>query len=122
MIELLPDMPPGVLGFRGTGKVTGEDYENVLMPAVEAHLSEHAGVRLLYHLGEDFQGFDAEALWDDARLGMRHLAAWDRIAVVTSHAWLEKTVQMLGFLIPCPVRVFDGDDLDEAIAWIGARN
>ena len=36
MIETINDIPENVVGFRATGKVTKEDYEKVLMPAVDA--------------------------------------------------------------------------------------
>jgi hypothetical protein len=35
MIEIINDLPQNVEGFHATGKVTKEDYEKVLMPAVE---------------------------------------------------------------------------------------
>lgn len=37
MIEIMNDLPENVVGFRAMGKVTKEDYESVLMPAVDAH-------------------------------------------------------------------------------------
>ena len=38
MIELIPNMPDNVVGLKAIGKVTGEDYQNVVIPAVEAAL------------------------------------------------------------------------------------
>ena len=35
MIERLPDMPPGTIGFRVTGEVKREDYDKVLAPELE---------------------------------------------------------------------------------------
>jgi hypothetical protein len=39
MIETMTGFPDGVPGFDATGKVTGKDYETVLVPAVEDMLS-----------------------------------------------------------------------------------
>jgi hypothetical protein len=39
MIEIMTGFPDGVPGFDATGKVTAEDYETVLVPAVEDMLS-----------------------------------------------------------------------------------
>jgi hypothetical protein len=40
MIRLLSDMPTGVLGLEAVDDVEREDYENVIVPAVEAALAE----------------------------------------------------------------------------------
>ena len=49
--------------------MTSEDYEKVLIPAVEAKLKKNKKVRLLNHLGEDLQGFYAGAMWEDTKAG-----------------------------------------------------
>ena len=47
MIRLLRDMPAGVLGFEAVDDVEKEDYENVILPAVDAAIAEHGKVRLV---------------------------------------------------------------------------
>ena len=79
----IPDLPDDVLGFTAKGKVTANDYEAVIIPAVEALFSRQSKVRFLYHLGEDFTGFEAAAVWDDMKLGLKHLAGWERVALVS---------------------------------------
>ncbi|HKK14495.1 MAG TPA: STAS/SEC14 domain-containing protein, partial [Gammaproteobacteria bacterium] len=88
MLEPIPDLPEGVLGFTAKGTVTADDYESTMIPAVEAAIARAGKIRFLYHLGEDFSGFEAGAMWDDARLGLKHLSAWERIAVVTDVDWI----------------------------------
>lgn len=83
MLERIQGLPENVLGFSAKGEVTGKDYESVLIPAVEELLIRYKKVRLLYHIGEEFAGFDAKALLDDARVGIQHFYAWDKICVVT---------------------------------------
>jgi len=62
MIEKIPDLPDNVLGFTAKGTVTGNDYESTIIPAVEELFSRQEKVRFLYHLGEDFTGFEATAM------------------------------------------------------------
>ncbi len=119
MIELIADMPDGTLGFEARGEVSGEDYERVLIPAIERALEGHEKVRLLYLLGERFEGYSAAAMWDDAKVGMEHLLSWERIALVTDHEAYAKLVRGFGFLIPAKVRVFPLSGLDDAKAWLG---
>ena len=118
MIELIQDLPEGVLGLRASGKVTSDDYEHVVIPAVERALTVTATIRLLYHLGPEFKGYEASAMWDDTRLGLTDLAEWERVAFVSGQDWLRASVRAMGLLVPCPVRVFANADLDQARAWI----
>lgn len=118
MIQLIPGLPDNVVGFTAHGKVTGEDYESTLMPAVEAAFRKHDRVRLLYHLGSDFSGFDAAAMWDDTKIGLRHWRNWDRCAVVTDHEWLRHLTKAFGFVMPGEVRVFPDAEIEKARAWV----
>jgi hypothetical protein len=106
MITLIPDLPARTLGFQATGPVAADDYTTLLIPAVEAALPQHPKLRFLYCLGEDFQGFEPVALWQDARVGLAHLGAWERIAVVTDAEWLRAAMGIFSFLLPGSVRLF----------------
>ena len=120
MIELVQGLPANVVGVRGSGEITADDYRNVLIPAVEEKLSAHGRIRLLYVLDSNVEGYSASAAWEDAKIGMKHLTAWDRIAVVTDIDWIESAIKAVGFALPCEVRLFDDDELDDAREWISA--
>jgi len=118
MIEKIPDLPDNVLGFAAKGTVTANDYESVIIPAVEALFARRNKVRFLYHLGEGFSGFEAAAVWDDTKLGLKHLAGWERMAVVSDVEWIRAAVKIFGIAIPGRVRVFHDRELAEAKRWI----
>lgn len=118
MIERIIDLPEQVLGIKATGEVSAEDYQRVLVPALEEKLRQHRRVRLLYVLGDGFKGYTGGAAWEDAKVGMKHLTAFERVAIVTDVDWIENMVKALGFALPGEVRVFDDDDLDDARTWI----
>jgi SpoIIAA-like len=119
MLKLIEDLPDGVVGVEAHGKVTAEDYENVLVPAVEAARKE-GKVRLLYVFGDDFPDYSAGAAWEDAKLGIGHLRSWERIAVVSDEDWLRRAIGGLGWLMPGEIRVFETDDLDDAREWVAS--
>lgn len=121
MLEIIEHLPDNTLGVRAVGEVTAEDYENVLIPELEARLGRHDRLRFLYVLGEEFEGFSAKAVWDDTRVGMRHLTRFDRIAVVSDTNWIRRTMQAVGFVVPGDLRVFSNADLGEAVSWISER-
>jgi SpoIIAA-like len=119
MIEVIEGLPEGVLGFEAKGEVSGDDYEQVLIPAVERALEGQKKIRMLYVLGSEFDGYSAAAMWDDTKVGMEHLFSWERIAVVTDHDSYRHLIKGFGFLIPAKVRVFGIGELEDAKAWIG---
>jgi hypothetical protein len=118
MVERISELPANVLGFTAKGTVTAGDYETVIVPAVEAMLSRQGKVRFLYHLGADFSGFEAAAVWDDTKLGLRHLGSWERMAVVSDVEWIRAAVRVFGLAIPGHVRVFHDRELGEAKRWV----
>jgi SpoIIAA-like len=121
MITIMKHMPIGTLGFEATGKVTKEDYEDVLVPAVTAAL-ERGDVRLLYVLGDGFESYSPGAMWSDTRLWAGHRSAWERVAVVTDVDWVENAIKAFGWLMPGRIRVFDDDDVDKAKLWLATTD
>jgi hypothetical protein len=120
MVEKIPNLPDNVLGFIAKGTVTANDYEKIIIPAVEALFSRQGKVRFLYHLGEDFSGFEAAAMWDDTKLGLKHLTGWERMAIVSDVEWIRAAIRVFGLAIPGDVRVFHNRELDEATRWVSA--
>ena len=120
MIERIEDLPDNVLGFSAKGTITAEDYESIIMPAVEAQLQRQPKIRFLYVLGQDFEGFEAAAMWDDAKLGLKHLSDWERIAVVTDVEWIRAALLVLCFTMADHIHVFANAELDAAKAWIAS--
>lgn len=120
MLTLIPDLPATVVGVEAHKKVTAEDYEKVLIPAVEAaeSASSDGKIRMLYVLGRDFPDFTAGAAWEDTKLGVGRFRHWERIAVVGDADWLRRAIHALSWAMPGDVRVFASDDLDEARTWV----
>ena len=120
MVEQIPGLPDNVLGFSAKGTVTANDYESVIIPAVEALFTHHSKIRFLYHLGDEFSGFEAAAVWDDTKLGLTHFSGWERMAVVSDVEWIRAAIKIFGLAIPGQVRVYHNSELAEAKRWIAA--
>ena len=118
MIDKIADLPDNVLGFTAKGTVTENDYQSIIIPAVEELFSRQRKVRFLYHLGEEVTGFEAAAMWDDTKLGLKHLTGWERMAIVSDIEWLRAAIKIFGLVIPGQVRVFQNNDIAEAKRWI----
>jgi hypothetical protein len=118
MLEIMQNMPDYVVAIRARGQISGKDYDDVLIPAVERALKRHGKIRVLYQLSRDFSGFTAEAMFDDAKFGIHHLTELEKIAVVTDAKWILRAVPVFSLFIPCPVRVFGNKDMSGAKAWL----
>ena len=117
-METLPGLGEHVVGVRARGKVTAEDYQDVLVPAVEAATEDGKRARLLYVLGPEYEGFEVGALLQDAKVGLGHLTDFERIAVVTDRDWIANALRATAFLIPATIKLFTPDQLEDAKRWI----
>lgn len=118
MINQLTDLPDGVIGFEASGKVTGEDYEKILVPALAKMSSDGSRTRLLYVLGPDFEGYEAEAAIDDMKMGADAWGDFEKIAFVTDHTIYRGLVRGFGFLMPGEVKVYPMSELATAQKWL----
>jgi hypothetical protein len=61
MLKLIEDLSPDVIGIEANGKVTHEDYQNILIPKAETMMAK-GPIKMLYVIGADFTGYELEAL------------------------------------------------------------
>jgi hypothetical protein len=120
VINLLSDLAEGVVGIEAVGHVEADDYTRIVEPAVRDALERSDKVRLLYVLGDGFDGYSAAASWEDAKLGIEHWSAWEKIAVVTDRGWIRDGVKAFGWMLPGEVKVFPTADQDAAKEWVAA--
>ncbi|MEN6508243.1 MAG: STAS/SEC14 domain-containing protein [Smithella sp.] len=118
MIEVISGLPDQVIGIEAKGKVTRSDYESVIIPLVEKKLRSYKKINFLYYIGDKFSGMEADAMWEDAKVGFSNLRAWNKIAVVSNVDWIRKAVKLFEFVIPGHVKVFANDQLSEALIWV----
>lgn len=115
MIKELEDMPPGVIGFEAAGKLQAEDYRDVVLPALK-QAAEAGDVRFVIVM-TDFDGMTGGALWQDLTMGVEHLRAWRRIALVTDIGWMHHLTDLFGWMTPGQTKTFPIAEREAAIAW-----
>jgi hypothetical protein len=122
VVERIADMPEGTLGFRLSGKLTRDEYFQLLDPVNEL-LERGEKVSFLVATDPDFHGLEAGALWEDVKaagsVGLKHRSAWERMAVVTDKDWMRHAISAFGWLSPGELRIFEPDELEAAKAWTG---
>ena len=123
MVDRLAGLPPGVLGFRASGRLSRDEYRELIEPIHEA-LDRGEKLNLLFVFDDDFHGLDTAALWEDVKaagsIGLGHRSAWGRMALVTDKDWIRHGVSAFGWLSPGELRIFEPDERDAAVAWVAA--
>ena len=122
MLEPVTRAPESVIAFEAVGKITAEDYETTLEPAIEALLGAHDGLRVVLVLGDRWEGMSTAAVWDDLRIGLANVRKWRRRAVVTDRGWVEHATKTFGWMTPGEVKVFELGELPDALSWAGATS
>jgi stage II sporulation SpoAA-like protein len=122
VFEPISDMPPGTMGFRISGKITRDEYHDLIAP-VYAALERGEQLNYLIATDDDFDGVDLAALWDDVKaagsVGVKHRSSWRRTAVVTDKDWMRRAMAAFAWVMPGEARMFEPDELDAAKASVG---
>jgi SpoIIAA-like len=122
MVEKIEDMPAGTIGFRASGKLTPEDYREVLVPTLREAV-EAGEVRMLFVLS-DFEELEPRAWLEDAKTGLelgflKH-SAWKRSAIATDAEWVKKAFRMFAWMTPGEVKVYELAEEAAARTWVAA--
>ncbi len=116
MITELEGLPQGVIGFEASGKIAAEDYRDVVLPALE-QAAKTGDVRFLIVM-RGFDGISGGALWQDLKIGIEHLRAWKRIALVTDIGWMSHMTDLFGWMTPGETKTFALDEQEQAVRWL----
>jgi hypothetical protein len=120
MITILDGFSGNVMAARASGRVTREDYETVLIPAIKAVAKTNPKLRCYYEIGTDFVSMGPAAMWDDFRVGVEFWTRWERIAIVTDVAWMTHLMNAFRFFVPGEIRIFTVAETEEARTWVQA--
>ena len=117
MLQFIPVFDGNTIAVRASGKLTHEDYQNFL-PQLEEQIKEFGKVSMLFEF-DNFTGWELEAAKDDFKFGMKHLAGFERIAMVGDKAWEHWMALMAKpFLLSGKVRYFNRENLQDAWDWL----
>jgi hypothetical protein len=116
MLEVMENLPAGVVGFRANGQITASDYTDVLKPAIDAVLQRGEDVRIVIEFG-DWSGMSGGALWEDLKMGIERFTKWKKIALVTDVDWMRQAISVFGWMTPGDVKTFTLAERDAAIKW-----
>jgi hypothetical protein len=112
-------MPSGAIGLRASGKLSLDDYREVLEPALREGV-ESGELRLVFVL-TDFEGLEPGVWIEDVKTGLRvwvrEHSAWKRFALVTDVEWVAKAMRLFAWMTPGEVMIRGLDGIEEAKEW-----
>jgi len=117
MITIRPETAEQTLVIEASEKLTAKDYKDVFIPKLEQLLQQFEKIRIVFYLNDSFDGWELEAMWDDAKFGFQHRKDFTRIAVVGGPRWVAWATRLGTYFIPGELKIFDTALLAEAITW-----
>ena len=118
MLERMPDMPVGTIGFEAIGEVEDDDFERSVEPVLRAEIAAGRKIRLLYLLGPGMREYEGDALAEEMKFAARHPTSYERVAVVSDEDWLRPALRILSVLVPGQLRAFPVARLAAAKDWL----
>ena len=120
MFELLPESTDHSIGFKISGKVTADDYSE-LLPRLDAAIAAHETINLVVVV-EDFDGYDGlDAAKADWHFGTDEYRQVEKAAFVGDSKWVARMVRIMDpFTRNTEERAFTLDQIDDAWAWVSA--
>lgn len=108
--------PGPIVEVKVSGKLTAEDY-NRFAPEMEELIDSHGKVRLLFVM-EDFDGWDAGAMWEETKFDFKHAKNLERVAMAGTEKWHEWVTRLCRVFNAVECRYFDISQVHEARAWL----
>lgn len=115
MVEVLPGSNGNILMLRAEGRLTRQDYKNVIIPRLQGMIRDHGKVRFLL---EDFDGWQAAALWEDARFGLSHRNDFEKIGLIGRPRWVGWGLKLVALVMSGEMRTFSASEHSKALNWI----
>lgn len=105
-----------VIVIRALGKVVQGDYP-LFTAQFERITRENGKLRVLFDMTE-FDGWDPEGIWEEAKFDIQHNSDIRRLAVIGGKKWHHTLVMVLKPFAAAEVHYFHPGELDNARHWL----
>ncbi len=106
------------LSLKAQGKLTHADYE-VITPMIDSALEGVKSPKINAFIdGTELEGWEARAMWDDFKIGLKHGNEFEKVAIYGNKKWQERLSKIGSWFIGGQVRFFEDDK--EALSWLKA--
>ena len=115
-IQLEEENGGKVLVVHVSGKLTKADY-TPFVPVFDRLVRQHGKLRLLFDM-TGLHGWEAGAAWEDFKLGAKHYADIERLAMIGETKWQHAMAVVCRPLTKAAVRYFDHTEAAGARKWL----
>lgn len=122
MFKIIDGLADDVLGIEISGKLTHEDYINGFIPLFDEKLEKHEPLKVICVIGDDFNGMELAAMWDDATYGIKHWRDISHMAVVSDMGWMKSMMAVFSPFYPGELRSYSLAELDKAKDWVSTSD
>lgn len=120
MIKLENNKDGKLVHFIFSGQVTHEDYQKVVIPFVEDKINESAPIKAFCDLRE-MKSIQLRAIWDDYRLGVRHLNNFDSFVTVGDQWWIGLLMKVSQLFFKIKLKHFKSKQYNDAWDWVNKK-
>jgi len=121
MITEINNLPANMVGFRATGEVTENDFDNTVIPKVKELVSATDTLNYMLVLDTSVKNFTAGAWFKDAVMGIKKLTKWNRAAIVSDVQGVKIFTDIFSVLMPGEFKVFEHKDQQLAVDWVSGK-
>ncbi|RZJ51997.1 MAG: STAS/SEC14 domain-containing protein [Flavobacterium sp.] len=112
------DTTDNIVAFRALASVTKEDFQTVVVPAVEKLVRQIDEINFLLVLDTDLENFSAGAWLQDAMLGIKNLGKWHRAAIVSDSEEIIAFTNGFSYVVPGEFKGFKKGAFNKALNWV----
>lgn len=120
MISLINNAPQNTAAFHAAGEVTKADYDNVVIPAVDALVKKQDSINFMLVLDTSLGNFTIAALLKDLGLGLKHFTKWHKMAIVSGSGAINTFTDIFSYIAPGEAKGFTHAQIEEAMAWVSS--
>ncbi len=104
------------LALKAQGTLNHADYE-VITPMIESALEGVQSPKLNVFIdATELEGWEARALWDDFKIGVKHGTEFEKVAIYGNKKWQERLSKIGSWFIHGQVQFFEDDK--QALTWL----
>lgn len=118
MFTLIDGLPPYAVGVTARERITKDDYEETLLPALKKAAAEWKGINFIFVMETDFSSFSLGAWLQDIKVNVQYFLKWNKVAVVSEKDGLDLVTRVFFLLSPGETKIFSLADLEVAKEWI----
>ena len=121
MLKLINDLPQHTIGIHAYGDVTVTEYEEELIPLLDAQVKKSKSINYILVLETNIKNFDPGLWCGSARLGLKYFFNWNKVAMVSDQKGLLGYSDLFKYILPGKFKNFPLDQLDQAIRWVSEK-